>query len=102
MGETSGRGVSCRGSYPVPEVSVSHRNARLTVHGRAVLVERVLSGRPVAHVAAELGVSRATGFKWLARFRAEGAAGLVDRSSRAHRIPGRTPPRLEARIVNLR
>jgi transposase InsO family protein len=81
---------------------VSHRNARLTVHGRAVLVERVLAGRPVAHVAAELGVSRATGFKWLARFRAEGAAGLVDRSSRAHRIPGRTPPRLEARIVNLR
>jgi transposase InsO family protein len=40
---------------------MAHRNARLTVHGRTVLVERVRSGRPVAHVAAELGVSRATG-----------------------------------------
>ncbi|MDX6352747.1 MAG: hypothetical protein QOF84_7537 [Streptomyces sp.] len=32
---------------------MSHRNARLTVHGRRLLVERVSSGRPVAHVAAE-------------------------------------------------
>ncbi|MEU4034349.1 leucine zipper domain-containing protein, partial [Streptomyces collinus] len=28
---------------------MSHRNARLTVHGRRLLVERVRSGRPVAH-----------------------------------------------------
>ena len=48
---------------------MAHRNARLTVHGRIVLVERVLSGRPVAHVATELGISRATGHKWLARYR---------------------------------
>jgi len=76
------------------EVSVAHRNARLTVHGRAVLVERVLSGRPVAHVAAELGVSRATGYKWLARYRLEGPAGLVDRSSYAGNInSGRTGSR---------
>ncbi|MEU5160189.1 leucine zipper domain-containing protein, partial [Streptomyces sp. NPDC020875] len=31
-------------------------NARLTVHGRRILVERVLAGRPVAHVAAEMGI----------------------------------------------
>lgn len=73
-----------------------HRNARLTVHGRALLVERVINDRrPVAHVAAELGISRATGYKWIARYRAEGPPGLLDRSSRAHRIPHRTSPELE-------
>jgi transposase InsO family protein len=81
---------------------MAHRNARLTVHGRTVLVERVRSGRPVAHVAAELGVSRATGYKWWARWRAEGPAGLVDRSSRARRIPARTSPELETRVLALR
>src|SRR3954464_9409180 len=65
---------------------VSHANARLTVHGRAELVRRVVEqGRPVAHVVVELNVSRATGYKWLARWRSEGAAGLADRSSRASR-----------------
>jgi transposase InsO family protein len=81
---------------------VAHRNARLTVHGRTVLVERVRSGRPVAHVAAELGVSRATGYKWWARYRAEGLAGLLDRPCRAHRIPGRTSPELERQVVTVR
>jgi transposase InsO family protein len=82
---------------------VSHANARLTVHGRAELVRRVIEqGRPVAHVVVELNVSRATGYKWLARWRAEGPAGLVDRPSRAHRLPGKTPPALEARVLALR
>ncbi|MDX2644286.1 leucine zipper domain-containing protein [Streptomyces sp. PA03-1a] len=36
------------------------RDARLTVHVRRSLVERVCSGRPVAHVAAEMGISHAT------------------------------------------
>lgn len=37
---------------------MSHANARLTVHGRAELVRRVVEeGRPVAHVVAELGLS---------------------------------------------
>ena len=48
---------------------MSHRNARLTVHGRRLLVERVCSGRPVAHVAAEMGISRATAHKWVRRWR---------------------------------
>ena len=39
---------------------MSHRNARLTVHDRRLLIERIRSGRPVAHVAKEMGVSRAT------------------------------------------
>jgi transposase-like protein len=80
-----------------------HANARLTVYGRAELVRRVVvEGRPVAHVVAELGCSRATGYKWLARWRAEGSVGLVDRSSRAHRLPAKTAPAVEARVLALR
>ena len=56
----------------------------------------------MAHVAAELNCSRAIGYKWLHRWRQEGAAGLVDRPSRAHRLPGKTSPELEAKIVELR
>jgi len=82
---------------------VSHANARLTVHGRAELVRRVIEqGRPVAHVVVELNVSRATGYKWLARWRAEGLAGLADRSSRAHRLPRKTPAGTEQRVLALR
>jgi len=49
-----------------------------------------------------MGVSRATAYKWLARYRLEGVAGLVDRSSKPHRSPLRTPPQVEAQIVALR
>jgi integrase len=58
--------------------------------------------RPVAHVVQELGVSRQTGYKWRARWRAEGDAGLHDRSSAAHRVPHRTPAQIEALICRLR
>jgi transposase InsO family protein len=82
---------------------VSHANARLTVHARIELVRRVIEdGRPVAHVAAELNCSRATGYKWLRRWRDEGVPGLADRSSVAHRLPGKTPAAVEQRIVELR
>jgi transposase InsO family protein len=82
---------------------MAHRNARLTVHGRRLLIQRVVrDGRPVAHVVEELGCSRATGYKWLARWRAEGDAGLVDRPSNAHRLPGKTSPATESRICQLR
>ncbi|MBK3647997.1 MULTISPECIES: IS481 family transposase, partial [Streptomyces] len=81
---------------------MSHRNARLTIHGRRLLVERVRCGRPVAHVAAEMGISRATAHKWLSRWRAEGEAGLRDRSSRPRRTPHRTAAAVEERICRLR
>ncbi|MCZ4095161.1 IS481 family transposase [Streptomyces sp. H39-C1] len=81
---------------------MSHRNARLTVHGRRLLIERVVSGRPVAHVAAEMGISRATAHKWVRRWRAEGEAVLHDRSSRPHTTPHRTPAAVEARVCALR
>ncbi len=58
---------------------VAHANARLTVHGRLLLVQRVVhDNRPVAHVAKELGVSRQCAHRWVRRYRAEGEAGLLD------------------------
>ena len=61
---------------------MTHANAPLTPEGRQRLVTRVLAGgRPIAHVAAEAGIARSTLTKWVARYRAEGADGLEDRSS---------------------
>src|SRR5688572_28984910 len=61
----------------------SHKHARLTPRGRALVVRRVLEeGWTVAAAAEAAGVSRRTAYKWLGRFKAEGAAGLLDRSSR--------------------
>ncbi|MYW09271.1 IS481 family transposase [Streptomyces sp. SID2563] len=81
---------------------MSHPNARLTVHGRRLLIERVRAGRPVAHVAEEMGISRTTAHKWVRRWRAEGDAGLHDRSSRPLTRPHRTPADVERRICELR
>jgi transposase len=81
---------------------VSHRNARLTVHGRRILVDRVLAGRPVAHVAAEMGISRPTAYKWVRRFTAEGETGLHDRPSRPRTTPHRTPASVETEVCRLR
>ena len=79
-----------------------HAKPRLSPWSRLLLVQRVEAGRPAAHVAAEMGISRATAYKWLARYRAEGSAGLVDRSSRPRSCPTRTGPAVEAAIVALR
>lgn len=79
---------------------MGHRNARLTVHGRRLLVHRIeVEGWSVPATAEAAGVSRATVYKWLARWRAEGEAGLADRSSRPCRSPRRLDPRVEQRIL---
>ncbi len=74
----------------------------MTPRGRMIMIERIAAGRPVAHVAAEMGVSRKTADKWWRRWLADGADGLDDRSSRPHRCPHQTPARVEQRIVRLR
>lgn len=69
-----------------------HRTAKLTPFGRRLLVHRiVVEGWPAATAAEMLGVSRATAYKWLRRYRAEGEAGLEDRSARPHRRPRACP-----------
>jgi hypothetical protein len=81
---------------------MAHANARLTPAGRLILCQRIMAGRPVAHVAAEMGSSRTCAYRWWARYRQAGQAGLVDRPSWAHHHPHRTPPQLEATILELR
>jgi transposase InsO family protein len=82
---------------------VGHRNARLTFHGRLLLVQRVRElEMPVAHVAKAMGISRQCAHRWVARFDAEGEAGLRDRSSRPHRMPAKTSAELEAAVVAAR
>ena len=85
------------------EVFMAHRNARLTVHGRRLIVQRVREeGWPVAHVAKAMGISRQCAHRWLARWDAEGDAGLEDRSSRPHISPNQTPPEVEERVIDAR
>ena len=80
-----------------------HKNARLTPHSRAELVRRVLVERqaPMA-VATAMGGTAKTASKWVARFVAEGSAGLVDRSSRPHCLYRPTPEASAERIAALR
>ena len=69
-----------------------HGNARTCLHSRLLIVERVLEqGWSVAAAAAAAGVSERTAAKWLARYRREGRAGLVDRSSAPRQQPRRIP-----------
>jgi len=64
-----------------------HPNARLTPAGRLLLCQRIREEAwTVAEAAEAAGCSERTAYKWLARFRDEGLAGLEDRSSRPHRI----------------
>ena len=81
---------------------MSHRNARLTPTGRRIMIERIAAGTPQAHVAEQMGVSRATVSKRSRRWLAEGDAGLEDRSSRPRRSPKRTSKRVEERACRLR
>jgi transposase InsO family protein len=81
---------------------VSHRSARTTFLGRVLIVVRYQAGWAQAHIAAAMGVSRQCVRKWIDRYRAEGEAGLYDRSSRPHRSPTRTRPEVEQRVIALR
>ena len=76
---------------------------RLNVFGRQLLVHRITDlDWPVATAADAAGVSRATAHKWLRRFRAEGEAGLLDRTCRPRRSPRRLSRRAERRILRTR
>lgn len=82
---------------------MSHVSARLTVHGRRLLVQRVTElGWSVAQTAEAMGVSRQCAHRWLARWRAEGDEGLADRSSRPRACPRRVAAAVEEQIVAVR
>jgi transposase InsO family protein len=79
-----------------------HKNARLSPHSRALLVQRIQNGLSPAEAARAVGVSARTAYKWLKRFRQEGIEGLRDRSSRPPRSPHATPADLRTQALELR
>ena len=85
-----------------PEVLMSHGTARLTVHGRRLIVQRHQAGWKQAHIAAAMGVSRKCVKTWIDRYAAEGEAGLVTRSSVPHSMPTTTSPEVEHRVLAAR
>jgi transposase InsO family protein len=80
-----------------------HANARLSVKGRELLVDRVENaGWSLTQAAEAAGVSDRTASKWLARYRAEGSDGLLDRSSAPVVVANRTDERRVEVIAALR
>ena len=80
-----------------------HKNARTTPYSRAEMVRRVIELRETPKaVATAFGVSQRTVAKWVARYRSQGPAGLVDRSSRPHRLPKAMPGSVIEQIIALR
>ena len=79
-----------------------HANARTCPRSRRLLVARIEQGWSAAAAAAAAGVSERTARKWLARWRAEGGEGLLDRSSRPRRSPRSTGAERVAAIIALR
>src|SRR3954465_2285372 len=80
-----------------------HGNARLSVKGRALLIERVeVAGWSLSAAAEAAGISDRTARKWLARYRAGGPAGLLDRSSAPSVVANRTDERRVEAIAALR
>ena len=82
---------------------MSHRNAPLSELGRLRLARCVVDdGWPLRRAAERFQVSATTAARWAGRYREFGEAGMVDRSSRPHRCPHRTPTRIERRIIKVR
>jgi transposase-like protein len=63
-----------------------HKNARLTPIGRERIARQIEGGQTPKAVAGTAGVCPRTVRKWVAHFKAEGRAGLIDRSSRPKRV----------------
>jgi transposase InsO family protein len=80
-----------------------HKNARLTPLRREEMALSVIEGRlSRADAAATYGVSIKIVTRWVERYKAEGHAGMADRSSRPRRSPRATDPLVVERIIALR
>ena len=70
---------------------------------RLGLIERYALGEEsVAELSRQFGVSRKTAYKMIGRHKAEGEAGLLDRSRAPHHHPNATPPELVDRIIEMK
>jgi len=82
---------------------MSHRRAKLTPFGRLLLVQRIeLKHWPAVRAAESVGVSRATAYKWIRRYRMLGIAGLEDHSSRPRHSPRELRPEQVRRVLEAR
>jgi transposase len=80
-----------------------HQNARSCPASRLVLVRSIVEQVwRVKNVAAAIGISERSAYRWLGGYRVEGDAGLVDRSSRPRRLPRQTAGERIERVVALR
>ena len=80
-----------------------HKNARLTPLRREEMALSVIEGAlSQAHAARVYGVSAKIVARWVERYKAEGRAGMVDRSSRPSHMPQATAASIAERIVALR
>lgn len=79
----------------------THSNAPLSIEGRRRLIEPCKT-RPIAPVAAEMGISRSCASKWVNRWRNHGDIGLLDRSSPPHHQRTATPPQVVEQIESMR
>ena len=82
---------------------MSHAHAALTPRARLRLAKDIVEEHwPVAAAAKMFMVCPPTARKWATRLRAEGPAGMADRSSRPSTTPTRTPPAVVKQIVAAR
>ena len=72
------------------------------VEQRYRVVLAVLAGESVVDVAAAHKVARQSVHTWLSRYRAEGLAGLADRSHRPKSCPHQASAEVEAAVCELR
>ena len=81
-----------------------HHNARLTIHSREQLAQRVLQGElSLNSAAAEFKLSRQSAAKWVRRFRQGGVAGFARPLFASAALPAQHfPPKLAARVEPLR
>ena len=80
-----------------------HANAALTPRQRLRLARFIVEEKwPTVRAAEAFGVAWKTADKWAERYKAEGKAGMTDRSSRPHSSPAKTGPATTKRIVSLR
>lgn len=82
---------------------MSHANAALTPRARLRMAKLIVDESYTCSWAAKMFmVSPRTAAKWARRYRAEGQAGMLDRSSRPHRSPTKTSETVKRQVVQLR
>ena len=71
-------------------------------HKREFVGLAMSEGANVRELCRRFGISPTTGYKWLARHRDQGLAGLIERSRRPKTSPGRTSAAIEAKVIEVR